>query len=155
MNSLGLHFTSTWPLVAERCLSPFMGRMPGWKVTAKISLSSFLKNTAWLNNNDGFLFLDRNLNGSIDSGKELFNNSLVNLSARGLNGLRWIDSNYDGKLTSADPVWGELKVWRDADGDGTQDAGEAQTLSALNITELNYSLGRFVQNGVTKEMSFP
>ncbi len=106
--------------------------------------SGYLKNTTWLNNNDGFLFLDRNLNGSIDSGKELFSNSIVDLSARGLAGMRWVDSNYDGKLTAADPVWNELKIWRDADGDGQAEAGETKTLSALGITALAYAMGRLV-----------
>jgi Ca2+-binding RTX toxin-like protein len=117
--------------------------------------SGFMKNTAWLSNSDGFLFLDRNLNGSIDSGRELFSNSVVDLSARGLAGMRWIDSNYDGKLTNADPVWNELKVWRDADGDGLADAGETQTLSALGITALDYAMGRFERNGQLQEMSSP
>ena len=91
--------------------------------------SGYLKNTAWLSNNDGFLFLDRNLNGSIDSGRELFSNSIVDLSARGLAGMRWIDSNYDGKLTAADPVWNELKVWQDVNGDGLVDMGESFSLT--------------------------
>jgi len=117
--------------------------------------SGYLKNTAWLDNHDGFLFLDRNLNGSIDSGRELFSNGIVDLSARGLAGMRWIDANYDGKLTNADPVWDELKVWQDANGDGQAEAGEVKSLAALGITALDYAMGRFEQNGQLKEMSSP
>jgi len=115
--------------------------------------SGFMKNTAWLNNHDGFLFLDRNLNGSIDSGRELFSNSIVDLSARGLAGMRWVDSNYDGKLTAADPVWNELKIWRDADGDGQAEAGEVKSLAALGITALDYAMGRFEQNGQKRQIA--
>ena len=79
----------------------------------------------------------------------------MDLSARGLAGMRWIDSNYDGKLTNADPVWNELKVWRDADGDGQAEAGEVKSLAALGITALDYAMGRFEQNGQLKEMSSP
>ncbi len=124
-------------------------------VAFDIDDSGFMKNTAWLNNNDGFLFLDRNLNGSIDSGRELFSNSIVDLSARGLAGMRWVDSNYDGKLTAADPVWNELKIWQDANGDGQAEAGEVKSLAALGITALDYAMGRFEQNGQLKEMSSP
>jgi hypothetical protein len=38
------------------------------------------------------------------------------------------------------------------------DAGEPnelQTLAQLNITELNYSMGTFTQNGVIKELASP
>ncbi len=117
--------------------------------------SGFLKNTAWLDNHDGFLFLDRNLNGQIDSAKELFSNATVALGARGLKGMAWVDANYDGKLTTADPVWNELKVWQDANGDGLQEAGEAHSLAELGISALDYAMGRFEQNGQLQEMSSP
>ncbi|MHB0986824.1 MAG: hypothetical protein ACYC05_14700 [Sulfuricella sp.] len=107
--------------------------------------SGFMKNTAWLDNNDGFLFLDRNLNGSIDSGRELFSNSIVDLSARGLAGMRWIDSNYDGRLTAADPVWNELKIWQDANGDGLQEAGENTSLG--NSGKLGFLPGVYDAGG--------
>ncbi|TAN72687.1 MAG: hypothetical protein EPN14_10330 [Gallionella sp.] len=77
------------------------------------------------------------------------------MTARGLNGMRWVDSNYDGLLTAYDPVWNELKVWQDADGDGVNDAGEVKTLSTLGITALNYSMGTFVQNGQVKQLASP
>ena len=117
--------------------------------------SGYLKNTAWLNNNDGFLFLDRNLNGQIDGGSELFSNSVVSLGERGLKGMRWVDSNYDGSISALDPVWNELKVWQDGDGDGAADAGETQTLSQLGITALDYAMGTFAQNGQLKQLASP
>ena len=117
--------------------------------------SGYLKNTAWLSNSDGFLFLDRNLNGQIDSAKELFSNGTVALGARGLKGMAWVDANYDGKLTAVDPVWNELKVWQDANGDGLQEAGETHTLASLGITALDYAMGRFERNGQLQELSSP
>ncbi|BBP04403.1 hypothetical protein TPL01_21180 [Sulfuriferula plumbiphila] len=116
--------------------------------------SGFLKNTGWIKGGDAFLTLDRDYNGATNSGKEMFSNGVVDISRRGLAGMAWVDANYDGKLTAADPVWNELKVWQD-DGDGVDEAGEKLTLAALGITELNYSMGRFVQNGVVKELGSP
>jgi len=115
----------------------------------------YLKNTAWLSNSDGFLFLDRNLNGQIDAGSELFSNSAVALGARGLNGMRWVDSKYDGRLSTLDPVWNELKVWQDANGNGSADAGEVQTLGTLGISALDYAMGTFTQNGQFKQLASP
>jgi hypothetical protein len=124
-------------------------------VSFNVDDSGYLKNTAWLNNADGFLFLDRNLNGGLDASRELFSNGMLDISARGLAGLRWVDSNYDGLLNSADPVWSQLKVWTDADGDGQTDAGETKTLSELGITSLNYAMGRFEQNGTLRQLASP
>lgn len=117
--------------------------------------SGFLKNTAWLNGGDGFLTLDRNLNGQIDSGRELFSNGTLALGARGLAGMRWIDANYDGRIDAADPVWDELQVWRDANGDGAEGAGEKLRLSALGITTLNYTMGTFEQDGQLHQLASP
>ena len=124
-------------------------------VAFDVDNSGFLKQTGWLSGDDAFLTLDRNYNGEVDAGSEMFSNSVVDLSRRGLAGMAWLDANYDGKLTDFDPVWEELKVWQDANGNGSQDDGETKTLSELGITELNYSLSRFVQNGQIRQLGSP
>jgi len=117
--------------------------------------SGYLKQTAWLNGEDAFLVLDRNTNGSYDSGKELFSNSAVDLSRRGVAGLAWVEANADGRLTAADPVWSELRLWRDLDHDGAQNVGELTDLASQGITELDYSIGAFTQNGRQKQLGSP
>lgn len=117
--------------------------------------SGYLKQTAWVKSDDAFLVLDRDYNGQFDSGKELFSNAGVALSRRGLAGMAWVDANYDGRLTADDPVWSELKLWRDLNQDGQQENGEVQTLDALGVTELNYAMSTFTQNGVKKQLGSP
>ncbi len=116
--------------------------------------SGYLKQTGWVTGGDAFLTLDRDYNGETNSGREIFSNSVVDISRRGLAGMAWVDANYDGKLTAADPVWNELSVWLD-DGDGVDEAGEDFSLAALGITELNYSMGTFTQNGQVKQLASP
>jgi len=117
--------------------------------------SGFQKQTGWIGADDAMLTLDRNYNDLIDSGRELFSNGEVALGRRGLAGMGWVDANYDGKITDADPVWNEIKVWQDANSNGKEEDGETQTLSDLGITELNYSLGTFTQNGIVKQLGSP
>jgi VCBS repeat-containing protein len=120
--------------------------------------SGFYKQTAWVKPNDGFLFLDRNLNGVVDNGSELLSNSLVSDNYKGVRSLDWVDANRDGKITNIDPVFRELKIWQDLNGDGDNitalpnggvilDEGEIKSLADLGITELDYTNGRFVRNG--------
>lgn len=113
-----------------------------------------MKQPGWAAGGDAFLTLDRDYNGQTNSGREMFSNSVVDISRRGLAGMAWVDSNYDGRLTGAGPVWNELMVWQD-DGDGVDETGEKHTLADLGISELNYSMGTFTQNGQVKQLASP
>lgn len=108
-------------------------------VNVDVDDSGYLKDTAWVGAGEGLLVLDRNLNGAIDGGRELFSNARVAHAAKGVPSLRWVDANIDGRIDAADPVFGELKLWRDADSDGVADAGEVAGLQAHGVTALNYT----------------
>jgi hypothetical protein len=61
--------------------------------------------------------------------------------------MSWVDANADGVIDASDPVFAELEVWQDADGDATADFDELNSLTTLGITRLDYSNGRFTRNG--------
>ena len=124
-------------------------------VAFNVDGSGYLENTGWIGNNDAFLTLDQNYNGAVDSGAEMFSNAAVGLDRRGLAGLAWVDANNDGVINASDPVFNQLKIWQDKNGNGVVDAGEMTTLAQNGITALNYTLGTFVKNGVTLQMSSP
>lgn len=87
---------------------------------------------------DGFLVLDRNGNGTIDNGSELFGDQ--NGAANGFEELRKFDSNRDGVIDSKDDVFDRLQVFVDRNLDGLSQSGELYTLAALGIESisLNY-----------------
>lgn len=120
-----------------------------------IDSSGFSKRTAWVGADDAFLVLDRNYNGLIDSGREMFSNAQLAMARRGRAGMAWTDANYDGRITSADPVWEELRLWRDLNANGQQDEGETRELVELGVSELNYSMGTYTRDRQTLEMSSP
>ena len=117
--------------------------------------SGYVKQTGWVGAGEGFLVLDRNLNGAADSGKELFSNGLVSDAAKGVRSMAWVDANADGVIDANDPVFAALSVWQDTNQDGVQDAGETHTLASLGITQLDYNSGRFTRNGQDFAMQSP
>lgn len=96
--------------------------------------------TGWVKPDDGWLVLDRNGNGTIDSGRELFGvdtlKSNGQLATDGFDALRDIDANKDGKIDVTDSVFANLRIWRDLNQDGISQANELTTLSANNITSI-------------------
>ncbi|MBF0309281.1 MAG: hypothetical protein HQL56_07115 [Magnetococcales bacterium] len=96
--------------------------------------------TGWVKSDDGWLVLDRNGNGTIDSGLELFGNNTVLTNGfnapDGFSALREQDSNQDGVITSGDEVFANLRIWRDLNQDGVSDTGELFTLSELGIQSI-------------------
>ena len=97
--------------------------------------------TGWVYRDDGLLVWDRNGNGLIDSGRELFGDSTLKsngqLAVDGFDALADLDANADGKVDGLDPNFANLRVWRDLDQDGITDAGELSSLSSLGIAGFN------------------
>ncbi|HEX7650641.1 MAG TPA: calcium-binding protein, partial [Noviherbaspirillum sp.] len=98
--------------------------------------------TGWISADDGFLVMDRNGNGTIDDGTELFGDAtpvvdpwsgITHKAADGFAALDAQDTNVDGKVDSSDANWSQLRVWRDLNQDGVSQANELFTLDALGI----------------------
>lgn len=106
---------------------------------------------SWTDRGDGFLALDRNGNGTIDDGGELFGTAtrLAN-GARALNGYEalaeldtWVfNGNGDGHLDSADPAFGSLLLWTDRNHDGISQPEELETLAQAGIQRIDLDYRR-------------
>lgn len=99
--------------------------------------------TAWTpaNSDEGFLVLDRNSNGLIDNGAELFGSVTPLLAgghaANGFQALASYDSDGNGVIDARDPIFAHLFLWFDRDHDGRTGPGELSSLAELGITSLS------------------
>ncbi|MFU6378777.1 hypothetical protein ACM792_26610, partial [Metapseudomonas otitidis] len=97
--------------------------------------------TGWVKGDDGFLVLDRNGNGQIDNGGELFGVDTVKANGQkatdGFDALRDFDSNGDGVFDAKDAQFANVRVWQDTNQDGIAQAGELKTLAEHNIVAIN------------------
>ncbi len=91
-------------------------------------------NTAFVTGGDAFLAIDRNKDGQINSGLELFGDQ--HGAANGYEELRKLDSNNDGVLNSQDDAFDDLLLFRD-NGNGITEQGELLTLADMGITEIS------------------
>lgn len=97
---------------------------------------------------DAFLCLDRNHNGIVDDGTELFGYATRLLSGEraqvGYRALAELDhpvlgGNGDGKIDSADLMFQSLCVWNDSNRNGFSEAGEVRSAMAAGVVSLDYS----------------
>jgi len=97
----------------------------------------------WVQGDDALLVLDRNGNGLIDSGLELFGNHTRLQSGRraenGYQALAEFDVNGDSVIDERDPVFSGLRLWLDRNVNGVTDAGELTTLADHGISGLDLS----------------
>jgi len=112
--------------------------------------NSIKTGTAWAGADDGMLVWDRNGNGLIDSGRELFGDETVlangTKAAHGFAALSELDvgSTVDGATVGAgdnvfdakDAQFSNLRIWRDLNQDGVSQANELQTLAQTGITSI-------------------
>ncbi|MGH8614863.1 MAG: hypothetical protein ACREYF_23255, partial [Gammaproteobacteria bacterium] len=103
--------------------------------------NGFAQATGWVGPDDGLLVWDRNGDGQINDGKELFGDQTLlsdgTQASNGFAALAELDSNHDGKVDAGDARWADLEVWTDTDGDGYTSAGELHTLADLRIQSIN------------------
>jgi len=108
------------------------------------------KQLAWTSAgaDDAFLVLDRNGNGTIDDGKELFGDVTFQPAApegeehNGFIALAMLDSpdqggNSDGKISSEDRLFASLRLWQDVDHNGHSEATELHSLSDLGLKSID------------------
>lgn len=96
--------------------------------------SGSAQQVAFVQGGDAFLALDRNGDGVINSGLELFGEQ--HGARNGFEELRRFDDNGDGVINQKDSVFDKLQLFRD-NGNGITEAGELLSLAEAGIEQID------------------
>ena len=90
---------------------------------------------------EAFLWLDRDYNGIVGSGAELFGTATPlrngTTAANGFIALRELDDTGDRRIDAADQIWTQLMLWRDRNHDGHSQADELEPLAASSVVAIS------------------
>jgi hypothetical protein len=134
-----LHFNT--PLVLDLGDLGIQTRSLADGVLFDITASGTPVHTGWTGANNGLLALDRNGDGIINDGSELFGSSTPlaggGTAADGFAALAALDANHDGVIDRGDTLFNALRVWVDSNNDGFSQQEELSSLDKLGIAKLN------------------
>ena len=98
----------------------------------------------WISGGDAFLALDKDKDGIIENGNELFSEHTILKNGKsaknGFEALAEYDDNKDGKINQQDAIYKELLIWIDKNQDGFSDVDELVNIESAGVSEiiLNY-----------------
>ncbi|WP_024961844.1 calcium-binding protein [Campylobacter ureolyticus] len=126
--------------------------------------NNFKEASSWIDKGDAFLALDKNNNGLIDNGNELFGNHTIsntrfkytnNKATNGFEALKAYDLNGDNVIDSKDEIYDKLVLWKDSNQNAITDKGELIKLKDSGIVsiDLNYKNTNTDEKGNTIKQS--
>ena len=136
------------PLVIDLNNDGIKGTNLDYKINFDLDNNGFKEATSWIDNNDAFIAIDKNNNGTIDNGSELFGNKSISNNAyaytnpnakNGFESLKELDSNNDGIINEKDKEFTNLLLWQDKNSNGISETDELIKLSD-KVKSINLNL---------------